>query len=295
MIENKHDRLRPPYAWFGGKQWLGRVIYRYIPPHKRFVDLFTGSAAILCAKPPSPIEIINDLDSGIVNFYRVLRDPVKLPDLLHLLSLTLWSREEHRHCTKHWKDYSDDVQRAWAWYVAVKQTWNGSFGSGWARQKNRVSRGMAKNVSDWLSSIELLPEIHTRLQRVQIENLDFRRVIPIFDYPDTWFYADPTYVHSTRGRGRYAHEMTDGDHVDLVGLLLDLKGTCLLSGYKTSIYEPLEESGWLREEFQTVCYASSLLVPTGDGSKMKRPERVECLWLSPNLQKALREARSKAA
>jgi hypothetical protein len=55
MIAYRHDRLRPPYAWFGGKQWLGKIIYRYIPPHKRFVDLFTGSAAILCAKPPSPI------------------------------------------------------------------------------------------------------------------------------------------------------------------------------------------------------------------------------------------------
>lgn len=296
MIEHKHVGLRPPVSWFGGKQWLGRIIHRYTPPHTRFVDLFTGSAAILFAKPPSPIEIINDLDSGVVNFYRVLRDPAKLAELQRLLSLTPYSREEFRHCSKHWETYSDDVLRAWAWYVAIRQARSGVFSTSWAREKDHSRQGIARKVSRWLSSIERLPEIHARLQGIQIENLDFRRIIQSFDHPEAWFYADPPYVWDTRSSGGYSHEMTDGDHVDLVGLLLNLKGMCLLSGYKTPLYEPLEESGWLREEFETVCYVSSpILVPTDDGFRSTRPKRVECLWLSPNLQRALNEARLKAA
>ena len=296
MIKHKHNRLRPPYAWYGGKQWLGRIIYRYMPPHTRFVDLFTGSAAILFAKPPSPIEIINDLDSGVVTFFRVLRDPTKLTELRRLLTLTPYSREEFRHCSKHWEDFPTDVLRAWAWYVAVRQARNGEFGASWSREKECSSRGIPKNVGRWLSSIDRLPEIHARLQGVQIENLDFRRIIHRLDHPETWFYADPPYVWGTRSSGGYSHEMTDRDHVDLVGLLLDLKGMCLLSGYKTPLYEPLEENGWLREEFETVCFASPLLVQRDDeGSGMTKPKRVECLWLSPNLQSALNEARLKAA
>lgn len=294
MIEHKHTVLRPPISWFGGKQWLGRIIYRYTPPHTRFVDLFTGSAAILFAKPPSPIEVINDLDSGIVTFYRVLRDPMKLHELQRLLTLTPDSREEFRYCSKHWEEFPTDVLRAWAWYVAIRQARSGVFGSNWATGTEYSSRGIAKTVSRWLSSIERLPEIHARLQGVQIENLDFRRLIQRLDHPETWFYADPPYVWNTRSRGTYSHEMTDEDHIDLVGLFLNLKGMCLLSGYKTPLYEPLEENGWLREEFETFCYVSPILVPTDDGH-LTKPKRVECLWLSPNLQRALREAPLKAA
>ena len=77
MMASNGKILRPPFAWFGGKHWLAKRIHRYMPLHQRYVDLFAGSASILFAKPRSPVEVINDLDSGVVNFYRVLRNPVK--------------------------------------------------------------------------------------------------------------------------------------------------------------------------------------------------------------------------
>jgi DNA adenine methylase len=279
--------LRPPVAWFGGKQWLTKIIHRYIPSHKRFVDLFSGSACILFAKPPSPIEVINDLDSGVINFYRVLRDPNKFSQLQRLITLTGYSREEFRDCKIHWEDSSDDVQRAWAWFVCARQAGNGLYGGSWSRQIADERTGIAMNVSRWLSGIESLPEIFQRLQGVQIENQDFRKILKAFDSPQTWFYADPPYAHETRGKTRYHKEMTDADHLDLVNILLDLKGMCLLSGYKTSLYEPLEVNGWSREEIPTVCFSSPISRSEDGEDVNKRPPRVECLWMSPNLQKAL--------
>jgi DNA adenine methylase len=287
MTASHSKILRPPFSWFGGKQWLTRIIHRYIPPHRRFIDLFAGSACVLFAKPRSPIEVINDLDSGVVNFYRVLRDPEKFPQLRKLVSLTPYSREEFNHCKKIWEDYPDDIQGAWAWFVSARQARNGLYGSSWRRETADHHKSMAANVSGWLSSIAGLPEIHERLKGVQIEKQDFRKIVNKFDSPLAWFYADPPYVHSTRGKTRYHEEMTDSDHLDLVGLLLNLQGMCLLSGYKTSIYEPLEINGWKKEEFETVCYASPISRSEPGEESNKKPSRTECLWLSPNLQKAL--------
>ena len=289
MMASNGKILRPPFAWFGGKHWLAKRIHRYMPLHQRYVDLFAGSASILFAKPRCPIEVINDLDSGVVNFYRVLRNPEKFPELQKLLSITLYSREEFHHCSKHWENYSDDIQRAWAWYISVRQARNGIYGESWSRDTKDRGKGMSMNVSRWLSSVASFPKIHERLQGVQIEKQDFRKILTRFDSAHTWFYADPPYVQSTRSKTRYHEDMTDGDHLDLVDLLLNLKGMCLLSGYKTSIYEPLEMNGWKREKIETVCFSVHIARHKSGEVGTKKPARTEYLWMSPNLQKALEE------
>ncbi len=292
MTKSANQNRKPPSSpltYFGGKDWLRKIIHRYVPPHRTYVELFAGSAKILFAKPRSPIEVINDLDSGLVNFYRVLRDPEKYLQLQRLAGLTPYSREEFTHCKKNWEDYTEEVLRAWAWFVAARQARYGLLSSSWSCDPDAVGKRMAKNVSRWLSAIEHLPEFHKRLLGVQVENQDFRRIIPKFDSPETWFYADPPYIRSTRESGEYAHEMSDSDHVDLVNLLLNLKGSCLLSGYPHPIYEPLELTGWIREEHKIFCNSAKVIKGAGEGLKGTRPMRTECLWLNPNLQKALEQ------
>jgi DNA adenine methylase len=43
--------------------------------HQVYCEVFGGSGALLFAKPPSPLEVFNDLNSGVVNFFQVLRHP----------------------------------------------------------------------------------------------------------------------------------------------------------------------------------------------------------------------------
>ena len=289
MIAHKNRKPSSPLTYFGGKGWLTGKIHHYMPPHKTYVELFAGSAKILFTKPPSPIEVINDLDSGLINFFRVLRDPEKYLKLQKLAALTPYSREEFNYCRKHWEDYAEDVLQAWAWFVAAWQARDGLFGCSWSCETRAVGKRMAKNVSRWLSAIEYLPEFHKRLLGVQVENQDFRKIIPKFDSPDTWFYADPPYVWSTRSSGEYTHEMSNSDHLDLVDLLLNLKGSCLLSGYPNSLYEPLELMGWKKEEHEIFCNSGKAIKSAGEGLKGTKPKRTECLWLNPNLQKALEQ------
>jgi DNA adenine methylase len=53
-------------------------------------------------------------------------------------------------------------------------------------------------------------------------------------------YLDPPYPGHTRSGGKadhYAVEMTDGEHVELLELLLDCKANVMLSTYPNGLYE----------------------------------------------------------
>ncbi len=99
---------------------------------------------------------------------------------------------------------------------------------------------MSGAVSRWLGSVEGLPEIAQRLQRVQIENAPAIEVIQRYDTPNTVFYVDPPYVHSARGdAAAYGYEMTDKDHGSLAKVLRTVRGRVVLSGYRTDLYDRL--------------------------------------------------------
>lgn len=112
-------RLRSPIVWFGGKGNMVAKLLPLIPPHRIYVEPFGGGASLLFAKKPSPVEVYNDLDSGLVNFFRVLRDPKKFERLHKLVSLTPYSREEYDFCRATWETCDDDVERAYRWYVVA--------------------------------------------------------------------------------------------------------------------------------------------------------------------------------
>jgi len=84
-------KLRPPLRWFGGKQRLAGKLLPLIPPHTTYVEVFAGGAALFFAKEVSPLEVINDLDSGIVNLYRVLRDKEKFEEFRFRVALSPYS------------------------------------------------------------------------------------------------------------------------------------------------------------------------------------------------------------
>ena len=279
-----NGRLRSPMWWFGGKGKMVKKLLPLIPQHKIYVEVFGGGASILFAKEPSPVEVYNDLNSDLVNFFRVLRDPQKFAEFHRLVSLTPYSREEYNFCRKTWESCEDDVERAYRWFVVARMSFSGHFSNSWSFVVTKSSRGMAAGVSGWLSSIDMLPEIHGRMMRVQIDDDDFRMIIPRYDTPDTCFYMDPSYVPETRkSQDVYKYEMTLQDHQDLVAMLLDVKGAVILSGYRHDVYTPLELAGWTRHDFPTACWAAGDTRYTGiqgKGAALEMVPRIESVWLN---------------
>ena len=105
---------------------------------------------------------------------------------------------------------------------------------------------MSGVISRWLGSIEGLPEVAERLLRVQIENRPALEVIKLYDSPDTLFYCDPPYVHSTRGGSNaYGFEMDEDAHRQLAEGLRCCQGKVAISGYRCDLMDEMYED-WSR-------------------------------------------------
>lgn len=83
---------KPPFGYYGAKQRIAQRIISSLPPHNAWVEAFCGSAAITLAKPPAPIEVINDLDDQIVNLFKQLRR--NRDALCRAVALTPYARAE---------------------------------------------------------------------------------------------------------------------------------------------------------------------------------------------------------
>ena len=62
------------FPYIGGKTRLADWIQSHLPAHNTYVEPFGGSAAVLLNKPRSKVEIFNDKDGDVVNFFEVARE-----------------------------------------------------------------------------------------------------------------------------------------------------------------------------------------------------------------------------
>jgi len=286
-------RVRSPIHWVGGKGNFVSRLLRFIPEHRVYVEVFGGGASLLFAKERSPVEVYNDIDEGLVNFFRVLRDPEKFGRFYGKVVLTPYSRVEYNYCKQTWRECEDEVERAYRWFVVARQCFGGHFGAGWGFSINNGKRRVVSVIGQWLSVLEMLPIFHERFMHVLVECMDFRKIIPTYDTEETLFYCDPPYVLTTRRCKLYAYEMSEDDHRELVDLLLKVKGMVMLSGHASDIYKKLEDSGWVRKDFDR---ASNVIGRTrktgilGVGSVKEKAPRVESVWLNTKLVERLNKS-----
>ena len=237
-----HKKKRIAFGWYGGKfshlDWLLPLL----PTSSHFCEPFGGSAAVLINREPASVETYNDLDGELVNFFRVLREQKE--QLVELIGLTPFSREEFEIAINSRIDEHSDLERARRFFVRARQVRTGlaqSASSGrWAHCLLSSRAGMAGAVSRWLGSVEGLSEVAQRLLRVQIENGSAIEVIRRYDSEETLFYCDPPYVHASRGDANaYKYEMSDLEHQELASVLRSVSGRVALSGYKCDLMDEL--------------------------------------------------------
>lgn len=68
------EQLKTPTSYYGGKQNLVRIIIPLIPKHTTYVEPFVGGGAIFWTKPKSEVEVINDTNRELINFYEVVQN-----------------------------------------------------------------------------------------------------------------------------------------------------------------------------------------------------------------------------
>lgn len=243
-------RHRIVFGWYGGKfshlDWLLPLL----PKCHHYCEPFAGSAAVLLNREPSPVETYNDIDGEVANFFRVLRDQHE--ELIRVIALTPFSREEYQRAIYGSKTGISDVERARRFYIKARQTRTGlaqtaSLGR-WANCKNTSRGGMSGVVSRWLGGVAVLDDIAQRLIRVQIENRPAVNVIQLYDSHDTLFYCDPPYLHVTRGDAKaYGFEMDESEHREFAEVVNECRGKVAVSGYDHLIMDQLFKPGrWFK-------------------------------------------------
>jgi len=293
-------RLRAPIRWFGGKNKMADKLLALVPEHTYYLEAFGGSGALLFAKQPASFEVYNDINKHLYTFYKVLQDKDKFQEFYRRVVLTPYHREFHNESREKLKVVDDDIDIAYWFYVNARMGFGGADGTGnksFGYAVKEISRNMSSEVSKYLSSIEMLPEIHMRLMTVQIECLDWRVVLDKYNEweDEGFFYIDPPYLPETRRNGKYKYELTTEDHEELIDwLLTKARVKVMLSGYDNPLYRKLEENGWKKHCWEFGCWAvgrTRLTGILGEGAMYKNNQRrLECVWINYELkenQKAL--------
>jgi DNA adenine methylase len=243
-------------------------------PHHAWIEPFAGSLAVLLAKPPVAVELVNDLDDHVVRFYRVLREQ---PDALHhALSTSPYARAEFESAV----DAPDlgDVERVRRWFLRATQTHVGSAANHSQGRWTATIRGSARASGAMKAATyaDRVPSVAERLRRCQFtqeDGLDLlaERVLPRADHL-TVIYVDPPYLSGVRPRSvRYATDSpTAGWHGDLVGLLAAYEGDAqiIVSGYDSDVYGRFDEAGWNRVAVDVIA----------SGTPGRSVRRTEVLW-----------------
>lgn len=143
-----YARLKTPISYYGGKQNLLKILLPLVPPHEIYTETFFGGGALYFAKQPSKVEVINDLDREVVNFFEQLRSyPTKLKKKINA---TLHSRLLYREALTMYRypHLFTPLDRAWAFWVVTNQGFHNSIGS-WAFTKTRPTRGLHTKALDF--------------------------------------------------------------------------------------------------------------------------------------------------
>ncbi|KAB2918673.1 MAG: DNA adenine methylase [Bacteroidetes bacterium] len=247
-------QLTTPITYYGGKQKMLKHILPLIPQHSLYCEPFLGGGAVFWAKKPSPVEVINDLDGRITNFYKVCQSDFGA--LRTLILATPHSRQMHREAERALKypDLYSDLKRAWAFYVQTQQGFGGQLFGGWGyeRKTNKSSLKIYNKRSRFIKQFQ------QRLNLVQIECNDALQVIKSRDTEQSFFYVDPPYFNSDCAH--YSGYTID-DYKALLDVLAGLKGKFLLSSYPSDILmEYAKNNGWYMKRFESRVAVTHLTV-----------------------------------
>lgn len=219
------------------------------------------------------IDVYNEIDPRLTNFFTMLRDHPKKCQVAFTLSP--YSEKEFRKCRDRTtyaqlpRTVAGNVERARRMFVMMQLSFAGQQDS-FSKTKDRTRRGIADVVSGYLSTIhDALPDICERVLEWQIEDRDCVECFKYHDAEDTHFYWDPTYHPDCRAPGAvYEYEMSEADHIRILNHIVQAKGTVCISHYRHSLYDEKLKS-WNRHEIEIANHAS--------GGKQKR-RMIECLY-----------------
>ncbi|KKN50492.1 hypothetical protein LCGC14_0632170 [marine sediment metagenome] len=201
-----------PFGWVGGKTQLAKTIVAMMPEHRTYVEPFCGSASVFWKKEPSETEVLSDMDSDLMRFYKTINS------VTHCKIGTI---------SKNWADLRARTGKLYACEFLAQVLC--SFAD---MRRSRIKDNAANRKGGQTNKcFDHAPQFHKnlafykeRLKGVKLFREDWESVVKRFDSASSFIYLDPPYHGTSR---EYNHDGVELDR--LARVLPRLKGKWLLS------------------------------------------------------------------
>lgn len=203
------SEINSPFRYPGGKFYARKLILEYLIPHSYYTEPFAGGASIFFAKKKATHNVLNDIDSELINCYLVIRDNVEA--LIALLDGIEASKENHFYFKNVYQPTSD-LEQAFRWYYLNRISYSGimnmqncywGYGDKYSMQPK-----------NWPTHLRRCSK---KLQGVTITCTDFENVIA--QAPDeTFLFIDPPYFNADQDKF-YTHSFDRSSHYRLARVL----------------------------------------------------------------------------
>jgi len=240
----------------GGKFRLRKELLNLTPDHDFFLSMFLGSGIYEINKTRCKVEIFNDIDSELMNYFLVLRDHPKEFDKLKEGILGLFSQEIFNRIVSGELQPKNNIEKAYFFYYVNKLSFGGKnedYRGVFTREQHpgnfkganiKTERPYTNFDNGLLTPIN--PKVIERLRYVNLPTYPFDKIYRMFEKPllkhnittRAFFYADPPYpMDETMFDDMYNHSFTIENHKKLIDICQNTKFRFMVSmGGKCDLY-----------------------------------------------------------
>ncbi len=207
--------MQPFIQYSGGKSRIAKKIVAQIPPHKTYVEPMVGGGSVYFAKERSVHEVISDIDTSLVGFYKALKQR-KIKKCSTAPNKTRFDRLR--------RDFNNGKKLSPCDFLYLnKMSYGGKMGTTMDTTKHKKCPGKKAKKCGIASKDQ--DKYAERLKKTKIEQGDFKKIIKKYDSKDTFFYIDPPYQVPTKD-----HYRNSDLPIDAVKKAVDgIKGKFILS------------------------------------------------------------------
>jgi len=269
---SRKRKIRPPIKIHGGKYYLCNWILEHFPQDYQdmvYVEPYCGGANVFLNKEPSKEECINDINLGIIQIFRALRDePGEFVKRIKRLTYSQRTFDRLKRESEE-GEFTDYINHATNEF-ALRRMSRGGLKShlAWSTRKRG---GQPGDLNAWKTIIEELPSLSNRIKSTYIMQKPALDVIKAFNNDNVLVYLDPPYLPETRVTTNvYESEMDTDAHIKLADTLNSFNGKAIISGYPSKLYNRLYDE-WTCKKKTIVNHASQ---------QKSKKRKTECIWMN---------------
>lgn len=210
--KRSNDSVKSPFRYPGGKFYALKYILPFIScvSHDEYREPFVGGGNVFFAKSKCKHNWLNDLESDLIETYRVLANKKLREKLISLLIKEVANKTRHKEIQVY--KPRTQLERAYKTYYLNRTSYCGIINHpAWGYKE-----GKSSPPHNWKLLIEPAGE---KLARVKLTDKDFEKVITAESQGENvLMYLDPPYFHADQKRAFTKHFLIE-DHIRLASLL----------------------------------------------------------------------------